>query len=190
MPKTKSTTTSKKQPETSKKRKSLITAQKKEVCLKKLASSFLKNRDLVKEFDVSEGMICDTLKAKERWLAVDLNLHQAGLKREKKVSFPLIEEVLTIWVENALQTGLVLTDDILSTKVLEFNFLLKEDKFKGSNGWVNSFKKWHNLKQYNIHGEATSAPLENLSTMQEDLCQMLKDYNPKNIFNCDEMGLF
>src|SRR6266498_1857178 len=190
MPKTKSTPTSKKQPETFKKCKSLTAAQKKEVCLKKLASPFLKNRDLAKEFDVSEGMICDTLKAKERWLAVDLNSHQAGLKREKKVSFPLIEEALTIWVENALQTGLVLTNDILSTKALEFTFLLKKDKFKGSNGWVDSFKKWHNLKQYNIYGETVSALLENLSIMRKDLCQILKDYNSKDIFNYDEMGLF
>ena len=135
-------------------------------------------------------MISDTLRAKERWLAVDLNSHQAGLKREKKVPFPLIEEALTIWVENALQTGLVLTDDILSTKALEFAFLLKEDKFKGSNGWVDGFKKRHNLKQYNIHGEAMSALLENLSTMREDLRQTLKDYNPEDIFNCDETGLF
>jgi hypothetical protein len=190
MPKTKSTPTPKKQPETSKKRKSLTAAQKKEVCLKKLASPFLKNKDLAKEYVVSEGMISDTLRAKERWLAVDLNSHQAGLKREKKVPFPLIEEALTIWVESALQTGLVLTDDILSTKALEFAFLLKEDKFKGSNGWVDGFKKRHNLKQYNIHGEAASAPLENLSTMREDLRQTLKDYNPEDIFNCDETGLF
>src|SRR6266542_6212613 len=135
-------------------------------------------------------MICDTLKAKERCLAIDLNSHQAGLKREKKVPFSFIEEALTIWVENALQIGLVLTDDILSTKALEFAFLLKEDKFKGSNGWVDGFKKWHNLKQYNIHGEAVSASLENLSTMREDLCQPLKNYNPKDIFNCNEIGLF
>ncbi len=32
--------------------------------------------------------------------------------------------------------------------------------------------------------------LENLSIMQEDLCQILKDYNSEDIFNCDEMGLF
>src|SRR6266498_3480550 len=158
MPKTKSTLTFKKQPETFKKYKSLTAAQKKEVCLKKLAFSFLKNKDLVKEFDVSEKMICDTLKAKEHWLTIDLNSHQAGLKHEKKVPFPLIKEALTIWI---LQIGLVLTDDILSTKVLEFTFLLKEDKFKKSNGWVDSFKKWHNLKQYNIHGEAASALLKN-----------------------------
>src|SRR6266542_1167705 len=190
MPKTKSIPTLKKQPEISKKRKLLIAAQKKEVYLKKLAFSFLKNRDLAKEFDVSEGMIYNTLKTKERWLAVDLNSHQAGLKYEKKVFFPHIKEALTIWVENALQTGLVLTDDILLTKALKFAFLLKEDKFKGSNGWVDGFKKRHNLKQYNIHGEAVSASLENLSTMWEDLCQTLKDYNSEDIFNCDETDLF
>ena len=190
MPKTKSIPTSKEQLKTSKKRKSLTAAQKKEVCLKKLGSPFLKNKDLSEEYGVSEGMICDTLKARERWLAVDLNSRQAGLKREKKVPFPLIEEALTIWVESALQTGLVLTDDIISTKALEFAFLLREDKFKGSNGWIDGFKKRHNLKQYNIHDEAASAPIENLSIMREDIRQTLKNYNPEDIFNCDETGLF
>ena len=68
MLKTKSTPTqtSKKQPETSKKHKSFTAAQKKEVCLKKLASFFLKNKDLAKEYDVSKGMIYNTLKIKER----------------------------------------------------------------------------------------------------------------------------
>ncbi len=190
MPKTKSTLTPKKQSETSKKCKSLTITQKKEVYLKKLAFFFLKNRDLAKKFDVNEGMICDTLKAKERWLAIDLNSYQARLKHEKKIPFPLIEKALTIWVENTLQTGLILTDDILSTKALEFAFLLKKDKFKGLNRWVDGFKKWYNLKQYNIYGKAMSVSLENLSIMQEDLYQILKDYNPKDIFNCDEMSLF
>jgi len=83
-----------------------------------------------------------------------------------------------------------LTDDILSTKALKFAFLLKEDKFKRSNEWVDSFKKWYNLKQYNMYDEAMSISLENLSTMRKDLHQTLKDYNPEDIFNCNEIGLF
>jgi hypothetical protein len=165
MPKTKSTPTSKKPSETPKKRKSLTAAQKKEVCLKKSASPFLKNKDLAQEYDVSEGMISDTLRAKDRWLAVDLNSYQAGLRREKKAPFLNIEGALTIWVENALQVGLIITDDILSTKALNFAFLLEKDKFKGSNGWVDNFKKRHNLRQHNIHSEGASAPLEDLDTM-------------------------
>ena len=135
-------------------------------------------------------MICDILKAKERWLAVDLNSYQAGLRRERKLPFVIIEEALALWVENALQAGLIISDDILSIKALEFAFLCNEEKFKGSDGWVDKFKKRHNLKQYNTHGEAVSAPFAELDTMRENICQILKNYDPKDIFNCDETGLF
>ena len=79
-------------------------------------------------------MVSDILKAKDRWLAIDLNSYQVRLKRDKKVPFINIEEALTIWIENALQVGLIITDEILSTKVLNFAYLLREDKFKSSNG--------------------------------------------------------
>ena len=182
---------SKKQPnEASRKRKSLTAAQKREICLKKTTTPFIKQKELAIQYDVSEGMISDILKEKDRWLAIDINSLQAGLRREKKVAFPVIEEALTIWVDNAVRNGLTITDNILSTKAFEFAFLLKEDKFKGSNGWINDFKKRHNLKQYSVHGEAASAPLEDLDEMRDKLRETLKDYDPENIFNCDETGLF
>ncbi|CAB5190439.1 unnamed protein product [Rhizophagus irregularis] len=127
MPKAEPINLSKKQlsKETSapKKRKSLTAAWKQEVCLKKKSSPFLKNKDLAKEYDVSERMICDILKTKDRWLAVDLYSYQAGLRRERKLPFIVIEEALALWVENALQAGLIISDDILSIKALEFAFL-------------------------------------------------------------------
>ncbi|PKK65474.1 hypothetical protein RhiirC2_786097 [Rhizophagus irregularis] len=94
----------------------------------------LKQKDLAKEYNVNEGMISDILKAKNHWLAVDFDSYQAGLRSEKKMPFPIIEEALTLWVENALQAGFIISDGILSNKALEFAFLCKEDKFKESNG--------------------------------------------------------
>lgn len=173
-----------------KKRKSLTAAQKKEICLKKISTPFLKQIELAKEYEVSGGMISDILKEKDQWLAVDVNSFQAGLRREKKIPFPDIEEALTIWVDKALQSGLIITDNILLTKALGFAFLLNEDKFKSSNGWIDNFKKRHNLRQYTMHGEVSSAPLEDLDTMRENLRQTLKNFAPENIFNCDETGLF
>lgn len=172
------------------KRKSLTAAQKKEICLKKISTPSLKQKELAIEYDVSEGMISDILKTKDRWLAIDLNSYQAGLRREKKLPFITIEEALALWVEQALQAGLNLSDDILLTKAIEFAFLCNEEKFKGSDGWITNFKKRHNLKQYNMHGEAASAPLQNLDAMRENLRQTLKNYSPEDIFNCDETGLF
>ena len=190
MPKTNPVNPQKQSNKTPRKRKSLTAAQKKEICQKKVSSPFLKQKEIANEYEVSEGMISDILKEKDRWLAVDVNSFQADLRREKKIPFPTIEEALTIWVDKALQARLVITDNILSTKALGFAFLLKEDRFKGSNGWVDKFKKRHNLKQYTMHGEASSAPLENLGAMREKLRQTLKDFAPENIFNCDETGLF
>jgi hypothetical protein len=68
--------------------------------------------------------------------------------------------------------------------------LCNEEKFKASNGWLNNFKKKHNFKQYNIYREAGSSPIQDLDSMREKLCQTLRDYDPKDIFNCDETGLF
>src|SRR5271156_3301003 len=41
-----------------------------------------------------------------------------------------------------------------------------------------------------MQGEAASAPLQDLNAMREDLQQILKNYDPDDIFNCDETGLF
>lgn len=38
---------------------------------KKNTASLLKNKELAKEYDVSEGMISDILKSKNHWLAID-----------------------------------------------------------------------------------------------------------------------
>ena len=41
-----------------------------------------------------------------------------------------------------------------------------------------------------MQGEAASAPLQDLDMMRENLHQVLKNYAPDDIFNCDETGLF
>ena len=54
-----------KQPnEVFKKYKSLTAVQKKEICLKKIFTPFLKQKELANEYDISEGMISDILKTK------------------------------------------------------------------------------------------------------------------------------
>ena len=51
--------------ETLRKCRSLTAAQKKEICLKKISTPSLKQKDLAKEYNVSEGMVSDILKEKD-----------------------------------------------------------------------------------------------------------------------------
>ncbi|CAB5093256.1 unnamed protein product [Rhizophagus irregularis] len=53
------------------KRASLTLAQKHEICLKKVTEPSLKNKELAKLFDVSEGCISNTLKNSQKWLEID-----------------------------------------------------------------------------------------------------------------------
>ncbi|EXX53862.1 hypothetical protein RirG_239940 [Rhizophagus irregularis DAOM 197198w] len=64
------------------------------------------------------------------------------------------------------------------------------NKFSFSNGWIDKFKRWHNLKEYIKWGEAKSAPLETLDEERDILHEIIKDYDLNDVFNCDETGLY
>ena len=171
-------------------RASLTGAQKQEVCQKKLQKPAPKNKEIAKEFDVSEGMICDILKESEKWLALKLDSYEASLKRQIKPSFSQIDEALGFWVEKAIDNNITISGELLAQKARDFATLLDVQNFKGSDGWVAGFKKRHNLECYVKHGEAASAPLEDLDNMRRDLQNILKEYSPNDIFNVDETGLY
>ncbi|CAB5351362.1 unnamed protein product [Rhizophagus irregularis] len=64
------------------KRASLTLAQKHEICLKKVTEPSLKNKELAKLFDVSEGCISSTLKNSQKWLEIDPQAPEAKGKRQ------------------------------------------------------------------------------------------------------------
>lgn len=109
---------------------------------------------------------------------------------KKKISFSIIKEVLTFWIEKVLQVDLIISNSILSNKTLKFTFLYKKDKFKWSYEWINNFKKRHSLRQYNIYGKEISMSFRDLKMMHENIYEILKNYDIKDIFNCNKINLF
>ena len=63
---------------------------------------------------------------------------------------------------------------------------------KWSNGWLEGFKKRHKIKEYVIHGEASSAAVNSpeLITQMTDIRLLCTQYHPRDIFNIDETGLY
>ncbi|GBC46554.2 tigger transposable element-derived protein 6-like [Rhizophagus irregularis DAOM 181602=DAOM 197198] len=172
------------------KRASLTLAQKHEICLKKVTEPSLKNKELAKLFDVSEGCISSTLKNSQKWLEIDPQAPEAKGKRQVRVIFPEIEKALTLWVLKALENSVDISDQVLHEKAMMFASLYKIGNFKGSNGWINGFKKRHNLSCYLKQGEAASAPLEKLDEFRKELQDLICGYSLDDVFNCDETGLY
>ena len=178
------------QSSSSKKRVYITAVQKRELCILKKSKPEPKNLDLANQFGISAGQVSNILKESEKWLKIDPSSYQANLKRPSITPFTNIEEALILWIEKALGCNLTITDSIIKQKGMKFAELLNNQDFSGSSGWLTNFKQRYSIREYSKHGEAQSAPLEQLPEMRRDLQNILKEYQLNDIFNCDETGLF
>ncbi|GBN32296.1 Tigger transposable element-derived protein 6 [Araneus ventricosus] len=76
-------------------------------------------------------------------------------------------------------------------KALQFAKALGYDEFRGSNGWIEKFKRRHGIMPKVITGESKDVDdNDSENWITETLSKLLKDYQPENIFNADETALF
>jgi Tc5 transposase DNA-binding domain len=63
--------------------------------------------------------------------------------------------------------------------------------FRGSNGWLDKFKKRHSIVFKTLQGESAAVDVQALSEWQRSVLKThLERYDPENVFNADESGLF
>ena len=128
-----------------------------------------------------------TLKQKDKWLNYDQSGEMSKRSRERAPKFPKLEEGLWIWCLGAMNDGVIITDQILSEKANVFaeKLGIGNEEFKKSSGWVTAFKNRHGIRQFKLHGEADSAPLDILPNARSDLQRLLAEYDPNDVFNAD-----
>lgn len=64
------------------------------------------------------------------------------------------------------------------------------EEFTASNGWLESFKKRHNISQKVLCGESNDVDLEIVETFKKTIPNFVGDYEMKDAFNAYECGLF
>jgi hypothetical protein len=117
-------------------------------------------------------------------------------QRNYQGDYPDLEDALYHWHIQMEKKQAVLTGDILKTKAHEIWSLLpqysQQQEPKWSNGWLDRFKKRHNIKEYKLHGEGGSADIHNEDAVKQmdNLRAECSGYALKYIFNMDETGLF
>ncbi|GES76908.1 tigger transposable element-derived protein 4-like [Rhizophagus clarus] len=101
------------------------------------------------------------------------NTNKESVKKFCGPKWPQLEKVLGLWVDNALNTKQDIDGNILKTKAAFF-----AKKF-----FIEDF--------HQSEGEVSSAPsAESIENDRLALQQFLRSYNPEDIWNGDETGLF
>lgn len=116
--------------------------------------------------------------------------------------FPLLEEALDQWFDSLRCRNISITDALIQEKASSLATKLieaapqKEDKqivglrkFQASNGWLSNFKRRVGITGKNLHGEAAGVSKDVVAQGRKDLQQAILEYDPKDVFNCDELGL-
>ena len=62
--------------------------------------------------------------------------------------------------------------------------------FAASNGWLEKFKKRHNISSRGVVGDSCDMDVNVVNNWMNSFPQLAVGYEPKDIFNCDETGLF
>ena len=68
------------------------------------------------------------------------------------------------------------------------DFQPKDLDFSG--GWLRNFKRAYNLKMYTGHGEEGDVDMALNQPKFDAIAKQLEAFDPRDIYNCDETGLY
>ena len=81
---------------------------------------------------------------------------------------------------------------ILKANKIAEQLLISQDDFKASRQWFSRFRKRRGIQQLLLHGKGAEVDPENpdLVAALEKLYAIIAKYDPENVYNMDETGLF
>ncbi len=81
---------------------------------------------------------------------------------------------------------------IAKAKNIAFSLSILKSNFKASWQWLSQFRACRGLQKMLLHGEGTEVNKNDLELLValEELYGIIAQYDPKNVYNMDETGLF
>lgn len=130
-------------------------------------------------------------KTREKIIS-DFESSRSSQRRSSKGSnYRNIDEELFQFVSKAPTDGLPINSIVLKEKAIEIAKKLGLNEFVASNGFIDRFKKRHQIRFTTFHGEANSVPESVCNDwIETKLPEIIESYEEKDIFNGDEFGLF
>ena len=138
--------------------------------------------------DIGKSTISDILKQRQKWL--NLEDSSCSTSRSRHAKHEKLENALFMWFNDVRSNHASVNDEMLIEKAKQFGEKMNITDFAYSRGWLQNFKNRHGMSMKPMQGEANSADPEKVSAGRQRLKEVLKKYDPEDIYNMDETGLF
>lgn len=150
-----------------------------------------KKTDVAKQFDIPLSTLSTIIKNEKDILKKVESGQSLSCKRQRISEFPGLEECLLKWFKQCRDENISISGPLLQEKAEIYSKSLGFSDFKASNGWLEKFKRRHDLVFKKVCGESASVNIETChSWINERLKGLLSVYEPENVFNADETALF
>ncbi|KAL2635964.1 hypothetical protein R1flu_007443 [Riccia fluitans] len=108
--------------------------------------------------------------------------------------FTKLEDMLYIWIDSMRHANLPVPPSLAIAKVksIAVNLSIPETDFKASWQWLSRFRQRRGLQKMLLHGEGAEVNKTDpqLLAALDELYATIAHYEPENIYNMDETGLF
>ena len=156
-----------------------------------LADEGLSARKIADRFDVGKTQIQTIIKNKSDILKA----YSEGVPIERKRKMRAtgnerVNELTLEWFKRARSKNIPLSGPLLQEKARIFSRELGIENFHASNGWLESFRKRNGIVFSCLSGEAASVSEVTVNEWQARIPHICKEFEPANIFNLDETGMF
>jgi hypothetical protein len=171
------------------KRRVITLAKKYEVVME--VERGLKPSEVARKFDLPTSTLHTILKSKIQ-IKSDFQSNKNPSNSKVRVSpFANLEEFLIEWILDLRERNVPVNGLVIRNKAKEVGPRFGFESFVASDGWFNRFKQRHNLIFKIVCGEEGAVARDPVNQWKnETLPEILKKYEPHNVFNADESGLF
>lgn len=142
-------------------------------------------------YNIPRSTLSTLLKTKGDIKAKAGQSQHCGARRVRKPAFQDVERSLHRWFLDARARNIPVSGPMLQQKAKDFAFIHQAEGFAASSGWLQRFKARYQIVGKTVSGESADANDDSIRKwLDEEWPGVLAKYDPKEIFNADETGLF
>ena len=149
-----------------------------------------KKKDTASQFGIPPSTLSTLLKDKDKIRSSQV-AGRSKRKRNRDASRQDVDAALFQWFTAVREQSVPISGETLKVKAEEFSKELGEPDWACSSGWLSRWKDRHNIAYRSVSGESASVNTAICDDWKErTLKPVLRRYDPNDVFNADETGLF